>query len=189
MPKQLTLTIFLLLAAFMQVTHAEAVNYAGLSIGVSAADEDCDYWGYNCDGNETAVKVFAGRRMHLNLALEIAYHDLGRLSDKSTSATSIADSEGINLSIHGIIPVMENMAIYGKIGTMAWDTRYTRIGTSTVSSTDQGTDFTFGAGFYMQWDDKYQLRFEFERLNELGNEFVPGGSDITLWSLGGAIHF
>ena len=184
-----TLLVALSLVSGVLLGNAQADSYAGLSIGGSSADRDCDEFGYNCDGSETALKVFGGFRLHENLGFEVAYLDLGRLRDESDTLTTIADTEGVNFSLHGIIPVLESSALFGKLGVMAWDTRYTRIDTSTESSSDSGTDFTFGAGFLFTWDDRYQVRFEFERLNQLGDEFVAGGSDVTLVSLGGAIHF
>jgi len=38
------------------------------------------------------------------------------------------------------------------------------------------------------FNQKYDFRVEFERLNELGDEFVPGGDSITVFSFGGTIY-
>jgi OOP family OmpA-OmpF porin len=163
--------------------------YGGFALGFSASDEDCDYHGYDCDGNDTSFKFYGGKRFHENLAFEISYQELGKLTDKGLSVTTTAETSGINLSLHGIIPVEHLGYFYGKMGMMAWDTDYVRIDTSTTRSNDSGTDFTFGAGFAFTFAEQYEFRIEFERLNELDDNFTPGGSYITVFSFGGTINF
>jgi len=36
--------------------------YGGFSLGFSGSDEDCDYYGYNCDGDDTGFKLYGGKR-------------------------------------------------------------------------------------------------------------------------------
>ena len=163
--------------------------YGGFALGFSGSDEDCDYYGYNCDGDDTSFKFYGGKRFHENLAFEISFQDLGKLDNFRGSVTTTAESSGINFSLHGIIPVSEFGYFYGKAGFMDWDTDYTRIGTSTTRTSDNGTDFTFGAGFAFSFNEKYEFRLEFERLNEPDDNFTPGGSYITVFSFGGAINF
>jgi OOP family OmpA-OmpF porin len=163
--------------------------YGGFALGFSSADEDCDYYGYNCDGDDTSFKFYGGKRFHENLAIEVSYQDLGKLNDEQGPVTTTAESSGFNFSLHGIIPVSDFWYFYGKAGFMAWDTDYTRVGTSTTRTDDDGTDFTFGAGFAFTFDEKYEFRLEFERLNELDDNFTPGGSYITVFSFGGTINF
>lgn len=162
--------------------------YVGFSLGWSSADEDCDY-NYNCDGNDTSFKFYGGSKFHENFAVEVSYQDLGLLTNKGSTITSTAESSGINVSLLGIIPVMEVLDLYGKMGWMVWDTDYARFGAINDTLADDGTDFTFGAGLSWRLEDKYQLRMEFERLNKLGNEYTTGGANISVWSFGGAIHF
>lgn len=161
--------------------------YGGFAIGFSGSDEDCDFHGYNCDGNDTSFKFYGGKRLHENLALEISYQELGKLTDNQPGLTTTAESSGLNLSLHGIIPVGIGF-FYGKVGVMAWETDYRRVATSTTRISDDGSDFTFGAGFAFEFDEKYELRLEFERLNELDDNFTPGGSYITVFSIGGTIN-
>ncbi len=163
--------------------------YGGFALGFSGSDEDCDYYGYNCDGDDTAFKFYGGKRFHENLAFEISYQDLGKLDDEQGPVTTTAESSGLNFSLHGIIPISEFWYFYGKAGFMAWETDYTRVGTSTTRTDDDGTDFTFGAGVSFTFNEKYEFRAEFERLNELDDNFTPGGAYITVFSFGGTINF
>lgn len=162
--------------------------YFGFALGFAGADQECDYHGYDCDGNDETFKFYGGKRLHENIAVEISYQDLGSLRDRNINSTNVAESEGFNFSLHGIIPVEGVGYFYGKAGYMLWDTEYTRIDSRSVTSDDDGTDFTYGIGFAFVFGQKYDFRVEYERLNELGDEFVPGGDHITVFSFGGTIY-
>lgn len=168
--------------------------YFGFGVGFSAADQDCDYYYYDydsdCDGDDTSFKFYAGKRLYENLAFEVTYLDLGNLDNDRGLVTTTAETTGFNFSLLGIIPFDDFGYLYGRAGMMAWQTDYTRdeAGTKT-SSDDDGTDFTFGLGFAFSIQDKYELRLEFERLNELDDSFDSGGAYITNFTLAGGINF
>ena len=164
--------------------------YLGFALMFTSADPDCDYYGYNCDGTDTGFKVYGGKRLHENLAIELAYMDLGKLRDKDGDRTSVAESEGINLSLLGIIPTGDIGFFYGKAGVMASETTITRENRNGTRKFDEdSTDFTYGAGYAVTFGGKYDFRFEIERLNDLSSDFVPGGDAITAFNLGGTIYF
>ena len=164
--------------------------FGGFAIGLAGADEDCDYYGYDCDGEDTSIKFFAGKRLHENFAIEISFQDLGKLDNEEGAVDITAESSGINLSLVAIIPTGNVGYLYGKIGAITWEADYRRFESgSSTSSEDDGTDFTFGAGFAWMFSQKYELRFEFERLHELGDEFTPGGAYVSNFTVGGVIQF
>ena len=163
--------------------------YAGFALGFSAADSGCNYHGYNCDGNDTSFKIYAGKRLHENQALEISFMELGKLNNEPHNTPTTADSIGINISLLGMIPVGDNGFFYGKIGAIATQTDYTRFDGSITRSDDDDTGLTYGAGYAFLFDNKYDVRVEFERLNELNDDFTPGGAYITVFSFGGTIYF
>jgi len=169
--------------------EATSPYYFGFAIGFPSSGQQCDYYGYNCDGSDTGFKVYGGKQLHENVAIEISYQDLGRLRKDQVGFDTIAESEGINISLVGMIPVGELSFFYGKAGYMLSDTRYTRVdsGGSTYSNDDSG-DFTFGAGFAFRFDHKYDFRVEFESLNDLNDDYIPGGDTVTSFSLGGTIY-
>lgn len=168
--------------------YGEQPFYFGFALGFPGSDEECDYYSYDCDGSDTSFKFYGGKRLHENLAFEISFQDLGKIRDREGSLTTTAESEGFNFSLHGIIPVADVGYFYGKAGYMLWDTEYTRIDSSVERIDDDGGDFTYGVGFAFMFDEQYDFRIEFERLNELGDEFVPGGDSITVFSFGGSIY-
>ena len=94
--------------------------YGGFALGFASADSNCDYYGGNCDGTDTTFKIYAGKRLHRNLGVEIAFHDLGKLRNEGLKESTTAESQGINLSLLGIIPVSDLGYFYGKAGYMAW---------------------------------------------------------------------
>ena len=162
--------------------------YAGFGLGFASAGSDCDYYGYDCDGTDTTFKIYAGKRVHENLGLEIAYHDLGKLRDKNFSSSTTAESDGINLSLLGIIPTSELGYFYGKVGYMWWDADYTYSGNNTITTSESGNDLTYGAGFAFTFSPDYDFRIEIERLNEFGDDFKGGGSAVTVLYITGTIN-
>ena len=183
--------LLLLLSTTVRAEHEPGHPwYLGFALMFTSADADCDYYGYNCDGTDTGFKVYGGKRLHENLAIEIAYMDLGKLRDKDGDRTSVAESDGVNLSLLGIIPTGDFGFFYGKAGVMASETTITQENRSNSRTFDEdSTDFTYGAGFAFTFGPEYDLRFELERLNDLSSDFVPGGDAITAFNLGGTIYF
>ncbi|MDC1287353.1 outer membrane beta-barrel protein [Gammaproteobacteria bacterium] len=168
---------------------ADYPYYGGFALGFASADSNCDYYGYNCDGTDTTFKIYAGKRVHRNLALEVAFHDLGKLRNEGFSESTTAESQGVNLSLLGIIPVSDYGFFYGKAGYMAWNADYTRNNVSSSRSDEDGSDFTYGAGFAFTFSPDYDFRIEFERLNDLGDDYVPGGAPIEVLYFSGSINF
>jgi OOP family OmpA-OmpF porin len=166
--------------------------YGGFNLGFSQADQDCgyDYYDYDCDGEDTSFSFYGGKRFHKNLAFEVAYLDLGKLDNEKGYSTTTAETTGINFSFLGIIPFESSGYLYGKAGFMSWKTDYSsdESGTTTTSD-DDGTDFTFGIGYAFIIQDSYEFRVEFERLNELNDDFNDGGSYITNLTFGGNVYF
>jgi len=173
-----------------QAEHEPALPYYfGFSIAFLGSDQDCDYYGYNCDGSDTGFKLHGGKQLHENIAVEVSLLDLGRLRNKGFDVDRIAESEGANFSLLGIIPISDTAFFYGKAGYMLSETRYTRVESGiTTTSNDESSDFTYGLGFGMRFNHKYDFRVEFERLNDLGDAYVPGGDSITSFSIGGSIY-
>ena len=193
--RRYTRLVFTLFAFTLTAVNAQEADeypiYGGFGLGFSSADSDCDYHGYDCDGNDTSFRVYAGKRLHENLALEISFQDLGKLDDERFSSTTTAESSGINISLLGIIPLESTGFFYGKIGVIASETEYTHIDSSNniTRSDNDDSGLSYGAGFAYTFNNKYDIRIEFERLNELNDDFTPGGAYVTVLSFGGTIYF
>lgn len=72
---------------------------------------------------------------------------------------------------------------------MAWSADYTRNGASSTRSDEDGADFTYGAGFAYTFSPDYDFRIEFEHLNDLDDDYVPGGAPLEVLYLSGSIKF
>jgi len=162
--------------------------YAGFALGFASAGSSCNYYSYNCDGTDTTFKIYAGKRLHENLGVEIAYHDLGKLRDKDFYSSTTAESDGINLSLLGIIPVSDQGYFYGKAGYMWWDAEYSN-SNNTITRDESGDEFTYGIGFAFTVNPDYDFRMEIERLNEFGDDFTHGGAEVLVLYFAGNVNF
>ena len=166
----------------------ESRYYGGFALAFTSADANCDYYGYNCDGTDMGFRVYGGKRLHPNLAAEIGWYDLGSLKNRGNGDTRVAESQGAQFALLGIIPTNGLGFFYGKFGIMTWQADYTRITDVTTTSSEEGTDFTYGAGYAFEFNEIYDFRIEFERLNELGDDFDPGGSAVTTLNVSASIY-
>ena len=162
--------------------------YAGFALGFASAGSSCYYYSYDCDGTDTTFKFYAGKRLHENFGVEIAYHDLGKLRNNEFFSSTTAESDGINLSLLGIIPISDQGYFYGKVGYMSWDADYTYSG-SLITRDESGTDTTYGIGFAFTPNPKFDLRMEIERLNEFGDDFTHGGAEVLVLYFAGNANF
>ncbi len=182
----------LCLLTLLAVTGVHADDYLdtyfGFGIGFASADSDCDSEGFNCDGEDTAIKLYAGRRFHENLSIELALQDFGKLKNEDGSVTRTADTRGLNLSLHGIIPLDQFGYFYGKVGMIAWQADYRSSDLPGQQIDDDGTDLSYGIGFAFTFDRKYDLRIEYERLHELGDDFAAGGTAVDSLNFTGSIY-
>jgi hypothetical protein len=182
--------LFLLACSLHAETDAEYPFHVGFALGLASADSDCyyNYYDYSCDGTDTTFKIYAGKRVHENIGFEIAYHDLGKIRNQSRNGSSTAESQGLNFSLLGIIPVSPKGYFYGKAGYMRWNADYTYTGINRGSSDEDGSDFTYGAGYAFTFSEGYDFRIEYERLNDLGDDFAAGGAPIEVLYFAGSIN-
>ena len=68
------------------------------------------------------------------------------------------------------------------------DADYTLTGINRGNSDEEGSDFTYGAGFAFTFSEDYDFRIEYERLNDLGDNFVAGGAPIEVLYFAGSIY-
>lgn len=185
--------LFILLLFISVNSNAEIYPYIGFSVGVSAADEECEddapYYDTQCEGSGRSQKIFGGARLHKNYAIEASYIDMGRFS-KSTDTTWVtAESKGANFSLIGILTTRSPLVeFFGKIGLLYWDATITGSELVAGAVSDNGTDISLGIGASLG-NDKYAFRLEYEGLNKLGDEYKPGGSRITVLSIAGVFYF
>jgi len=190
-------SLFILLLIISVNSKAEVYPYIGASIGISAADEECEddapYYDPQCEGNASGRKLFGGIRVHKYAAVEVSYMDMGEMAKTIDMTRITAESTGTNISIVGIYPVGDyqadsfNLELFGKLGLLRWDTMVINH-TSGVSSDDDGTDPSYGIGASVG-GEKLFFTLEFEVLNEVNGEYSPGGTTLTYASIGATYRF
>jgi len=182
------------------LAQQDAGFYLGASVGRSDAKDACETPTVPgvvitaCDDKDTSWKILGGYQFNRNFALEGGYVDFGKLSASGTvlgvplSATYEADAFEI-LAV-GILPITDRFSLYGKAGLFRWDVdaRATAAGV-TVTASDDGTDFTFGAGLKYQFTKNVAGRFEIQRYNNVGERGTTGQSDVNVWSIGIQVKF
>lgn len=132
--------------------------YLGGGAGLNSLNGE-DYTGSSNDrveAEKVSYKGFAGFRLNSMISLEAAYIDFGT-----------AEDGGNRVDAHGVVAggvfeaaMSPHFHPYLKAGALFWDSDSQFSG---VSSADDGTDFTYGAGLRFLLGPKVDIRTEYER--------------------------
>lgn len=196
-------------AALSSSAAASAENagvwYAGLgaghsSIDIGGSEIDAAYSGgtiaTSVDDNDTAWKIFGGRRMMENLSVEVAYMDYGTLDADSSLNPAFGlgagaiytglDTTAWMIDAVGILPVRENLELFGRLGVAFWNTD-TNISTPAgITVLDDpfnkdGNDIHFGVGARYALNGNLGIRAEWERIN--------ADDALDAWTVGAQYNF
>jgi len=171
--------------------------YIGANVGQSRFRSSCDGVPVPCDDKDVAWKAYAGYQFHPNFAVEGGYFDLGNTSASGTiggvAASADARARGWELLGVAMFPVMNQLAIYGKLGIAFTrvDVSGTAIGggfSFTTAAKDDSTDITFGAGVQYSFTRNISARLEWQRYDSVGGGNT-GKEDIDVFSLGALFRF
>lgn len=208
MNKQLVLIAF---SAALGVTSAQAADtgfYVGGSFGQSkvsdfngvGAEIDAEFStlgitsSTNTDDTDTGWKAFAGYRVMKYLAVEGAYTNFGEATANTTiTAPSIGvvntklETEAWTISALGILPLGDKFSLFGRLGVNFWNADISATGTGsggvlTMSESDDGTDWVYGAGAAYSITTNLSVRGEWER-------YAFDDGDVDLLSAGVSWNF
>lgn len=111
------------------------------------------------DDSDTALGLMLGYQFSLYLALEGGFVDVGELTaDLASDGTGSiyapgnvafrGETDGMFLDVKGMIPLHEQLSIYGKLGIWNWstDTALTDTSGSLGTKDSDGSDVLFGFG-------------------------------------------
>lgn len=142
---------------------------AGFSLGGGAGTNSLNGDDYTGDGNDVddtqvSYKGLAALRLNHVVSLEAQYVDFGT-----------AEDGGNRVKAHGVtaggvfdVPMTRYVHPYGKAGALFWDSDGQF---SNVRRSDDGIDFTYGAGVRFLLGRHFDVRTEYERF-ELNNNDV-----------------
>jgi OOP family OmpA-OmpF porin len=179
-----------LLSSLLAAPLAQAQDtgvYVGAAVGQSSYREICRDFdsiagaagAFNCETREaTGGKLFAGWRFHRNLAVELSYFDFGKA--RTTGTVSGAEAEGkmttkaAGLSAVGLLPVTDNLWIFGRLGGLQTQTTSTLNGNG-LASRDE-TEIHTGIGGMYQLSRHWAARLEYERSSDVKIDFISLGA-------------
>jgi hypothetical protein len=160
------------------------------------------------DTKDTVYGFNIGYRWLRNFAVEASYMNLGTVSYRNRSdgidtqvnanATWLQNvetsSSAITLSGLGILPVGEAFEMYARGGLLITN-NHLRVfisdgqGSDQLQITGSGTSLLAGVGASLNVLEIYQIRLEFQRAFDAGDDDVAGKSDIDMISLGFTASF
>jgi OOP family OmpA-OmpF porin len=180
------------LGALMAVSQASAQGfYIGGSVGESDADEgnaipDLITSG-SVDGKDSGMKFFGGYQFNQNLAVELAYVDLGKATYSGTfgpfpvTGGSVKTS-GLNASVVGTLPLNPSFSLFAKAGLFTWEAKARdTTGGVPFSGKEDGSDLSYGFGGAYNLTKNFSLRAEWEQFEAV--------DQISLLSVGVAYKF
>jgi len=180
------------LGAMLAVSQASAQTfYIGGSVGESDADDGNAIPSLitsgPVDGKDSGMKFFGGYQFNQNLAVELAYVDLGKLqysgSFFGTPVTGgTVKTSGFNASAVGVLPLNPSFSLFAKAGLFAWDAKARDVtGGVPFSGSDDGADLSLGFGGAYSLTKNFSLRVEWEQFEAVDK--------ISLLSIGVAYKF
>jgi OOP family OmpA-OmpF porin len=133
------------------------------------------------------MKFFGGYQFNQNLAVELAYVDLGKAKYSGTFGGLLVTggsvkTSGFNASVVGVLPLNPSFSLFAKAGLFAWEAKARDVtGGAPFSGKDDGADLSLGFGGAYNLTRNFSLRAEWEQFEAVDN--------ISLLSVGVVYKF
>jgi OOP family OmpA-OmpF porin len=178
--------------------------YLGAGAGYSDADDLCSSVnsipGGKCDQNGNTWSAFGGYQISPNFAVEAGWSDLGVYdgSVKGFPVHGSYEATSYDASLLGILPLGDMLNVYARGGysLVNTDTNLRAFGTKFKSDGGSEGAWTYGAGAGVNVTDNIEVRADWTRYNDIGNNSVNGGLgvvvghvDLDVYSLQALYHF
>ncbi len=167
--------ILLLSAAGLFIpSSAYSQWYIGAEVGQTDTELDVgpDFpAGFISTDDDTAYKLFAGYNVSSNFAAEVGYGDLGEYNINDAGNQVDLEFAAWYATLVGRVQIADRWKMFGRLGYAYWDTdlSYTEPGFSS-SGSDTGFDPVIGLGFQYSPTDMFDIRFEWEQFQNVGDE-------------------
>ena len=169
--------------------------YAGASFGQTKAKDACNgaaASGFSCDDSDTAGRIFGGYQFNRNLAAELGYAELGKVTANSVDPGAPGSinwkARAWDIQAVGIMPLSEQFSLLGKLGVALWRLDLTESGSTPMSSSPTGTKLTYGVGGQYDFTNKVGMRVEWQKYKDIGTDATIK-SDVAVFSLGALYKF
>lgn len=162
MPNHSAALIFLpMLWIASPALHAEAEVYGGIGLGYSTYTINA----LDFQGVSSSVQEFVGLSYGDYVGIEVGFIDFHSTDSQVSqgagrpSVTDRVETSGYTAALMGRYPLNEELAVFGKVGVIRWDSEAT-LGDSPFSTTASGDDLTWGAGLEFMATGPFRLRVE-----------------------------
>lgn len=181
----------LMLSGPLALAQNQERFYLGVGAGASDIDSDATQGlitSGTVDGSDSGLKLYGGYRIGPNLALELAYVDLGTLTYSGDFGGMPVTggklkASGFNTSLVGIHKVSPRFDLFAKAGLIAWNAKASDVtGGVPFSAKDDGVDLSFGLGADYHFTKRVGARFEWEH-------FATEPGKASLLSAGLVVRF
>jgi len=156
------------------------LTYIGVGVGATQFDVVCPT-AAACDETGVGARIYAGGQFNRHVGLEVAYTNLGR-PDGTGGGTR--RSQGVGLSLVGILPVGEIAELNARLGTFYTRSQNSGILASTYGASAKGFGLAYGAGLGVNLTPNVQLRVDWDRHN-----LEIDGRDAHVDMLGAGLRF
>ena len=162
--------------------------YMGAGVGRAEQRDFCAaIVGGTCDAKDLTWNLFAGYQFNRYFAVEGGYVDFGKATASGFTvggglpAAITTKSKAFEaLAVLGV-PLNDAFSLYGKLGFFYYDADGVGSGASFGSTSDSGTELTYGLGAEYNITRNVSARFEWQRYLSVGSN-IPNVSkgDISL---------
>lgn len=136
------------------------------------------------------MTISAGYRMNRNFALEGGVTAIGDSTLVYGSGTTTATQSDARFLAVGILPLAQNVELFGKAGLGFHTAKITGTGIySGTYSKETTTNAIVGFGGQFNFNPKFGLRLQYEALGKSKASPTDPGADISRVSLGGVLNF
>lgn len=143
-------------------------------------------------------RLQGGYRFNPNFAVELGYIDLGKTKYKAnyTGGTAHGDLKagGLDVAALAILPVTENLALFGKAGVIGAKVESSLSATAPAafaSKNDTTHEFLplLGVGASYKVTQNVDLRADFDHVSGIGKSGKTGEMDSNMLSIGATYNF
>ena len=174
----------------------ESGGYFGAAIGQASVSDYCSNTGgivvTSCDDKDTSFKIFGGFRFTRNVAVEVAYVDLGKYPATVLLGGPInvnVELTGVTVQAVGIVPFGNEFSVMGRIGAILWDLNSSAsVPGFSIANSDSGVDIAMGVGAQYKFTRNFGIRADLDYYPNLGNSNT-GEDNVSAVSIGAVFLF
>lgn len=171
-------------------------GYIGVKAGWVHGGSACETHAISCDNDAAGGGISVGYQVNDWLALEAGYDYLGTiktdypaLGHPDVTAHYQGEMQGVEFVAKPFWQVNESMAVFAKLGTLAWHMEVTGDEVDFEhNASDKGWSPLLGAGVEYAFSRHWSTQLAYQWVNDVGGSST-GGTDLNMVNLGVTYHF